>query len=57
MNGVGLFLWMPSEDGEKERMLGQLQVGEGAAHCGWFYPWAGDPGFFKKAGWVRSMPS
>lgn len=25
MNGVGLFLWMPSEDGEKERMLGQLQ--------------------------------
>lgn len=25
MIGVGLFLWMPSEDGEKERMLGQLQ--------------------------------
>jgi len=25
MTGVGLFLWMPSEDGSKERMLGQLQ--------------------------------
>lgn len=25
MTGVGLFLWMPSEDGRKEKMLEQLQ--------------------------------
>ena len=25
---------------------------EGPAHCGWYHPWAGGPGVYKKAGWA-----
>jgi hypothetical protein len=30
----------------------QLVIKGGRAHCGWCHPWAGSPGFYKKASWV-----
>jgi hypothetical protein len=35
------------------KIFSQLVIsGGGPTHCGWFYPWAGGPGLYKKAGWA-----
>jgi hypothetical protein len=34
------------------KAFSQLVIKGGRAHCGWCHPWAGSPGFYKKASWA-----
>jgi hypothetical protein len=34
------------------KTFSQLVIKGGRTHCGWCHPWAGSPGFYKRAGWA-----
>jgi hypothetical protein len=34
------------------KAFSQLVIKGGRAHCGWCHPWAGSPGFYKRASWA-----
>jgi hypothetical protein len=37
------------------KAFSQLVIKGGKAHCGWCHPWAGSPGFYKKASWTSQV--